>query len=164
MRPPTSTRTDTRLPDTTLFRSTVSVFVLRLFCRRHRREAEWSFPRVGTIWKSSRGKPSHRLSSLSGQDHCSLSYGGFRKWNLVELCFNPNKGGKRADDSRVNYGTACTRTRGVGARLSHSHGDDHAGKSIRPDDSGNSCRDAGHFLFHGCLSGRIPGLDRAQGG
>src|SRR3546814_4793059 len=70
-------------------------------------------------WKSSRGKPSHRLSSLSGQDHCSLSYGGFRKWNLVELCFNPNKGGKRADDSRVNYGTACTCTRGVGERIRH---------------------------------------------
>src|SRR3546814_15689317 len=30
---------------------TVSVFVFRLFCRRHRREAEWSFPRVGTTWK-----------------------------------------------------------------------------------------------------------------
>src|SRR3546814_7251086 len=111
-----------------------------------------SFPRVGTTWKSSRGKPAHRLSSLSGQDHCSLSYGGFRKWNLVELCLHPNKGGKRADDSRVNYGTACTRTRGVGARLSHSHGDAHAGKSIRPADSGNSCRYAGHFLFPGCRS------------
>src|SRR3546814_5865543 len=61
------------------------------FCRRHRRATEWSFPRVGTTWKSSRGKPSHRLSSRSGQDHCSLSYGGFKKWNLVDLCFHPNK-------------------------------------------------------------------------
>src|SRR3546814_3637938 len=69
----------------------------------------------------------------------------------LNYAFIQKKGGKRADDSRVNYGTACTCTRGVGARLSHSHGDDHAGKSIRPDDSGNSCRDAGHFLFHGCL-------------
>src|SRR3546814_2057460 len=76
---------------------TVSVFVFRLFCRRHRREAEWSFPRVGTTWKSSRGKPSHRLSSLSGQDHCSLSYGGFRKSNRGELCFHLNKGGERED-------------------------------------------------------------------
>src|SRR3546814_7260023 len=80
---------------------TVSVFVFRLFCRRHRREPEWSFPRVGTTWKSSRGKPSHRLSSLSGQDHCSLSYGSFQKWKLGDICFNPQQGVQHEEEPQV---------------------------------------------------------------